>query len=405
MDLPAGTASSSPSVQDDSGQILFANISSSSSSSQDNSTQLSPGDLSSSSSVSLNQVVQNAVDTQDEHEASSAGKTPAKLDISKDIREYAREFSLPYRYVARLLKTLKLHHPTLPLSAETLMGPRVNIPIQSFSSNRDDSEAEFAYFGITDTLLKIVNPILHPHRILKLQSSFDGLTLFKFDGVGKPKCVHEYLWQFDNEINRLLFHGTRIDNEDFRVELMNFVCDTLARAFIKGCKGHTGFHGCKRCNIVGFKVDNTTIFPIFAVTPRTDANFRIRADLEHHNETSPLVRNRPKIDMVLLFILDFMHLVCLGVMEKLIVDYWTVPSLKILSREKLALFCLQLTNLRNQIPSDFQRSTGSLHDVAQWKATEFRFFLLYCGMFKLKDILPEEHDKHFMLLCVACRIL
>ncbi|KAJ8678823.1 hypothetical protein QAD02_014613 [Eretmocerus hayati] len=432
IDLPAGTTSPSPSVQDDSGQILFANISSSSSSSQDDSTQLLPGDLSSSSSVSLDQGVQNAGHTQDEHEASSAGKTPAKLDISKDIREYAREFSLPYRYVAGLLKALKPHHPTLPLSTRTLMGPRVDIPIQSFSSNRDDSEAEFAYFGITDTLLKIVNPILHPRRILKLQFSFDGLTLFNsskrefwpilgkvytedndykpfvvaiYSGVGKPRCVHEYLWQFVKEINRLLSHGIRIDNEDFRVELMSFVCDTLARAFVKGCKGHTGFHGCERCNIVGFKVDNTTIFPIFGATPRTDADFRIRADLEHHNEISPLVHIRPKIDMVLLFILDFMHLVCLGVMKKLLVDYWTVPSLKILSREKLALFCLRLTNLRNQIPSDFQRSTASLHDVAQWKATEFRFFLLYCGMFVLKDILPEKHYKHFMLLCVACRIL
>ncbi|KAJ8679031.1 hypothetical protein QAD02_014818 [Eretmocerus hayati] len=109
--------------------------------------------------------------------------------------------------------------------------------------------------------------------------------------------------------------------------------------------------------------------------------------------------------MIRLFILDFMHLVCLGVMKKLIVDYWTVGSTKILSREKLALLCLRLTNLSNQIPSDFQRTTRGFNDVAQWKATEFRFFLLYIGMFVLKDILPEEHYKHFMLLSVTCRIL
>ncbi|KAJ8680003.1 hypothetical protein QAD02_015790 [Eretmocerus hayati] len=371
--------------------------------------------------------------TQDDtHKDSGAQNTPAKLDIVKDIREYAREFSLPYKYVAGLLKTLKPHHPTLPLSTKTLMGAHVNVPIENFSSNRDDSEAEFAYFGITDTLLKIVNPVLHPRRVLKLQFSFDGLTLFKsskrefwpilgkvytedndykpfvvamYSGVGKPKCVYEYLWQFVKEINRLLSHGVRIDNEEFRVELMSFVCDTLARAFIKGCQGHTGFHGCERCNIVGFKVENTTIFPIFGATPRTDAGFRNETDPAHHHVVSPLVHIKPRINMVLLFILDFMHLVCLGVMKKLIIDYWMVPSLKILSIEKLAFLCLRLTNLSNQIPSDFQRSTRSLHDVAQWKATEFRFFLLYCGMLVMKNILPEEHYKHFMLLSVACRII
>ena len=44
-------------------------------------------------------------------------------------------------------------------------------------------------------------------------------------------------------------------------------------------------------------------------------------------------------------------------------------------------------------------------DIAKWKATEYRMFLLYCGPLILEDILPKNLYKHFMLLHVACRIL
>ncbi|EFN68762.1 hypothetical protein EAG_00106, partial [Camponotus floridanus] len=40
-----------------------------------------------------------------------------------------------------------------------------------------------------------------------------------------------------------------------------------------------------------------------------------------------------------------------------------------------------------------------------WKATQFRFFLLYCGSVVLKDVLSDHHYRHFLLLFAACRIL
>lgn len=61
--------------------------------------------------------------------------------------------------------------------------------------------------------------------------------------------------------------------------------------------------------------------------------------------------------------------------------------------------------LKSQIPADFQRSTRSVFEVAKWKATEFRFFLLYCGPIVLKNILPKKLYNHFLLFHIACRIL
>ncbi|KAJ8668256.1 hypothetical protein QAD02_009919 [Eretmocerus hayati] len=285
------------------------------------------------------------------------------LDIVEDVKLFAKEFSLPYNHVDGLLTMLKPHHPVLPLTSRTLMGPRKKYLIEDFPSNRTDSKAEFVYFGVTDTLLKMVNPVLHPRKILKLQFSFDGLPLFGsskvefwpilgkiytenddyrpfvvaiYSGVGKPKCVYRYLWKFINEINYLLRNGIKIENEQFCIELMAMVADTPARAFVKCCQGHTGYHGCERCTIVGFRVDGTTIFPVFETPPRTDASFRSRLDPDHHTGgVSPLLLINPAVDMIKIFIIDFMHLVCLGVMKKLIDDYWLKLCLGFLTRQNI----------------------------------------------------------------------
>lgn len=64
-----------------------------------------------------------------------------------------------------------------------------------------------------------------------------------------------------------------------------------------------------------------------------------------------------------------------------------------------------LVSLQNQIPVEFQRTTKDLSDVHKWKATEFRFFLLYSGPVVLKNCLTIEQYQHFLLLSAACRIL
>lgn len=74
------------------------------------------------------------------------------------------------------------------------------------------------------------------------------------------------------------------------------------------------------------------------------------------------------------------------------------------SRQKMELSNLML-QLRRCIPSEFQRKTRRMSHIAQWKANEYRFLLLYCGPVVLRGILNSRLYKHFLLFHSACRIL
>ena len=64
-----------------------------------------------------------------------------------------------------------------------------------------------------------------------------------------------------------------------------------------------------------------------------------------------------------------------------------------------------LTGLQKAIPAEFARKPRSLSELARWKATEFRQFLLYTGIVVLKNNVHESIYENFLLLSVAIRIL
>lgn len=63
-----------------------------------------------------------------------------------------------------------------------------------------------------------------------------------------------------------------------------------------------------------------------------------------------------------------------------------------------------MKNCRHQKPKEIHRAVRGLKDVKFWKGTEFRSFLLYFGIVALKNRLPDDVYKHFLLLSCAVRI-
>ena len=102
---------------------------------------------------------------------------------------------------------------------------------------------------------------------------------------------------------------------------MCFIADRAPRAFLKGIKGYTAYYACERCIVEGYYLQNRVIYQSVECERRTNKSFREFKNSQHHNEVSPLIFINPPIDMIGDFPLEEMHLVFLGVMKKLLVDY------------------------------------------------------------------------------------
>lgn len=100
-----------------------------------------------------------------------------------------------------------------------------------------------------------------------------------------------------------------------------------------------------------------------------------------------------------------MHLVCLGVMRKLL-WHWLHGERKIrVSVHIASIISIALAEMSKQVCQEFQRKPRSLKDFDRWKATELRLFLCYLGPVVLRSTLDPEVYHHFMLLHVAIVIL
>lgn len=130
--------------------------------------------------------------------------------------------------------------------------------------------------------------------------------------------------------------------------------------------------------------------------------------------------------MVYGFPLDYMHLVLLGVMRKLLF-IWArglARSPLVFNERGRRKINRRLRKIRKYLPNEFERRSISLDHVKTWKAQEFRTFLLYTGIFflvsylfkykydflnlgpfLLKGILTSQRYNHFLKLHMAIRIL
>jgi len=114
---------------------------------------------------------------------------------------------------------------------------------------------------------------------------------------------------------------------------------------------------------------------------------------------------RLPIDIISVVSLDYMHVVCLGVVKRLIRFWVNAKKMVRIPQEKLNLLDINIKNLKRYYPSDFSRLPRSFQEFENFKATELRALLLYSGPFLLKGILKKYQFKHFMLLHSSMRLL
>jgi len=275
--------------------------------------------------------------------------TDDNIDEIEALKSWAIEENINSSSVEKLLKILRKRLILeLPKSSKTFLGTTsADYQIIEMEDYSTDIAGEFIYMGISVGLeFSITN--LHEGNI-ELIINIDGLPLTRssgkcfwpilckihyipdvykpfivaiYCGNSKPKDLSQYLKQFIAELNYLQKRGINLFQKTFIIKLKCFVADTPARSYLKCTKGHGGYSACERYTIHGVRhvIEKTSkvIYPGVNHAARTNESFRNKDDPEHHMGESPLENIKPIIDMTTTFILDYMHLVCIGVMKKLL---------------------------------------------------------------------------------------
>lgn len=134
-----------------------------------------------------------------------------------------------------------------------------------------------------------------------------------------PTSVKDFMCDFLLELQRLTVDGVDFAGQVIRVSLFAFICDAPARAFFKGIKQHSGYFSCERCTMKGEWHDRV-VFNCDGnnqdLELRTDDNFLQQHYKNHQISRSILVDYG--IHCVSQFPLDYMHLVCLGVVRRML---------------------------------------------------------------------------------------
>ena len=153
---------------------------------------------------------------------------------------------------------------------------------------------------------------------------------------------------------------------------------------------------------VGTRKDHRIIFTSHDVhVAHNDDNFAKFKYEEHQTMVSPLVKYN--ITCVSSFSLDYMHLVRLGVVRRILFFWKTGPHHCRLSHSQLTEVSELLHALT--LPQEFACQTRSLFEVEWWKATEFQSFLLYTGPVVLKKVICKKSYETFMALSIAVGIM
>ncbi|VEN57040.1 unnamed protein product [Callosobruchus maculatus] len=355
-------------------------------------------------------------------------------DLPKNTFEYnmtcwiiKNRSSLGQSSINDLLSILVSYGFNFPKDTRTLLETPKTCKLSSIAGG------EYKHFSISQSLKKLFkNNVNSVATIIQVEINIDGLPLTKsstsqfwpilmsvdydgcqshnpfivglYHGYSKPTNIDEYLREFISEFKDLEKQGLYLDNgRQVQVQLVKIVCDAPAKSLVLGVKGHTGYSSCTKCTQEGEYVNGRVTFPELNAPLRTDETFRNKVDEEYHQRLSPF--EELSIGLVTGVPLDYMHLVCLGVMKRLVL-FWMKGRQDVrISNNFLPNMQDNINKIKRHIPKEFARYPRNLTEVDRFKASEFRQLLLYTGPYILANLLSKTQYIHFLTLHVAIRIL
>lgn len=350
------------------------------------------------------------------------------ISFKNKLAEWAVNNGISHTSLLTLLSILKTHtcFNDFPIDSRTLLNTPRNVNIKEINHGL------YWHYGLKRGILSFINKnkIFCNSTIIELMIGIDGLPISKSSGsqlwpilgsiigcnevfvIGiyhsyskKPESCEQFLSDFIEEAIDIVDNGLLYNNKKYPCKIKIICADAPAKSFILGVKGHTGYSSCTKCWDEGKNIERRICFSHVSGRKRTDEEFVLKSDNDYHNYACPLERI-PNIGLVTNVPLDYLHLVCLGVMKKLL-NLWCSDRLSVrLQFRKVKLISDKLEKLvKPYTPIEFQRKPRGLMFFRQWKATEFRQLLLYSGPVIFKSILSPDIYNNFLVLHFAITLL
>lgn len=359
-------------------------------------------------------------------------------DIANDLVNWYNTFDVSQNSLSALLRILNRYHKDLPTSASTLLNKKSEC-VDLKKEVDTDENGEYVFFDTKQLIInemvsvgsieslsidsKLYKNYLNEARrcnkiLLSVKIGIDGVPLFKssnkslwpisilinefqsnsrpivigaYYGASKPGCNEKYLGRMIRDFELLLKDGLVHENREYLIKIFSFIADAPARNLIKATKQFTGYNSCDYCRQPGSYNESCKkiIFPDLDFESRTDHDFRSSSEVGHQHSLTPLIQL--PVDMIKDFPPDTMHSVYLGITKRLLKFYmrhiWR-PS----DRGRISQ---AIKDLSIHFPSEFRRRLRGINDIENWKAKQYRQFLLYLAPLVLKDFLPVSLYNHF----------
>ena len=317
----------------------------------------------------------------DKNAEESTESIQTNVSLSQSLKEWAIQNNITHTAVNSLLKLMHKFHPQLPLDARTLLDTKT-CDIEKITDT-----SEFAYFGVEKTLTSLLEQeIKLIDDTVRLNIHFDGIPIYKSSSVSfwpilcsihgtssllfaiaiyytdKKPDINIYLQKFCLEMKELMAIGIKVKNKIYKIKLRAFIADAPAKSFVKQIKQHRGYYACSHCTVKGIYNRELKAMSYNEVNSslRTDESFRNNEQPQHHIRKSPL--EQLDIDMVNSFPFDYMHLVLLGVMRKLI-NIWLNKLPHKISSNCKAIINDGLLKSRGFLPLEFHRRPRGLNHI------------------------------------------
>lgn len=193
-------------------------------------------------------------ENESKNETKSTTVTQLNTSIGNDLREWALTHNVTHTALNGLLAILKKSGvESLPLDSRVLLNTPRTISV------RQMGVGEYWHYGLANSIQKAFGTI-HEDQCISLTFNIDGLqpkessnfqvwpilakiteipkmkplVIGIYAGYEKPQNSNEFLSEFVDELNAVLENGVDLNDHTIAIKIRCFVCDTPARAMIKG---------------------------------------------------------------------------------------------------------------------------------------------------------------------------